>query len=251
MAVTEAPAAPGHNQPPPYDPDKLEELTQRVEKFMETCNEVRAAGEITTEESAEHLTDLISGLTGLKKEVEATRRAEKKPYDDAGKVVQGAFTPLTDHLDRAAKAMKDLHFAYQERKRIAAEEEQRRQKAEADRLAKEAEETAREAAARGNIDAEIEAEQLAKEAAKASKVARRKISTAVGSATGAGRTISTRTVRQAQIDNISLLFIRFREHPRLIECLQALANAEVRSDEITQDNAAIFGITITETRTAA
>ncbi|GGE24071.1 hypothetical protein SAMN05421774_10889 [Gemmobacter megaterium] len=246
-----APAAPGHNNPPPYDPDKHADLAARVEKFMATCNEVRAAGEITSEENAQHLSDLIAGLRGLKKQVEAQKKADKAPHDEAGKAVVAAFSPLEERLERAAKAMLVVMQGWLDKKKAEAEAEKARKAAEAEAARKAAEDAAAQAAATGNIDAEIEAERLAKEAAKAEKRAAKQVKVSVGSATGAGRTVSTRKVRSAEITNARALFLRYADHPKVLDVLQSLANADVRSGEITEANAALFGVSIRETAVAA
>jgi len=241
----------GANNPPPFDPEIHADLAGRVEKFMDACNEVRAKGDIESEEQAEFLGDHIAGMRGLKAKVEATKKAEKKPHDEAGKAVLAAFSPLEERLERALKAMLAIQNGWLTKKRAEAEAEQERKRAEAEAIKRAAEEAAAKAAATGNIDAEIEAEKLAKEAAKAKKAAGRKVSVSVGSATGAGRTISQRTVRKAEIQNISALFVRYRTHPKLIECLQLLADADVRAKEITEENAAVFGVIIRESVVAA
>lgn len=250
-----SPAPLGHNNPPPFDPDRHTDLSGRVEKFMEACNQIRGAGPIESEERAEFMADHISGMRGLKKRVEETRKAEKKPHDDAGKAVLAAYSPLEERLDRAIKAMLAMQNDWLTKKAAEAEAERQRKAAEAEAARKAAEEAAAQAAAQaartGNIDAEIDAERLAKEAAKAEKEAAREAKTSVGSATGAGRTISQRTIRKAEIQNVNALFVRYRAHPKLIECLQALADADVRAKEITEANAAIFGLRIVETKVAA
>lgn len=245
------PAPMGHNSPPPFDPDRHTDLAGRVEKFMDACNKVRTDGPIENDERAQFLADHIAGMRGLKKRVEETKKLEKKPHDDAGKAVVAAYSPLEERLERAIKAMLALQSDWLDKKRAEQEQEQARKRAEAEAIKRAAEEAAAKAAATGNIDAEIEAEKLAKEAAKAEKDAGREIKTTVGSATGAGRTISQRTVRKAEIQNIAALFVRYRAHPKLIECLQSLADADVRAKEITEANAAIYGVKIIESKVAA
>lgn len=254
MDLTEggrAPAAPGHNRPPPYDTEKHADLLDRVEKFMATCNDVRASGEVSSDEAASMLVDLIAGLRGLKKQVEAQKKADKAPYDAAGKEVIAAYSPLEDRLERAIKAMLAIMAVWQDKKKAEAEAEKARKAAEAEAVRKAAEEAAAQAAATGDIDAEIEAERLAKEAAKAEKQAAKAVKVSVGSATGAGRTISSRTQRSAEITNIRLLFLRYLDHPKVLEVLQSLANADVRSGEITEANAALFGVSVAEKAVAA
>lgn len=249
--VTPETAGMGHNRPPAYDPEKHGELSARVEAFMKVSNDIKASGPLQSDEKAEKLADHIAGLRGLKKRVEETRKAEKAPHDQAGKEVLAAFTPLEERLDRAIKGMLAMSAEWLDRKRAEAEAEKRRKEAEAEAKRKEAEEAAKAAAASGNIDAEIEAERLAKEAAAAEKAAAKDVKVGIGSASGGGRTISERTVRKAEIQNINALFVRYRAHPKLIECLQSLADADVRAKEITEANAAIFGVRIVEKKVAA
>lgn len=241
----------GDNRPPPFDPERHAELGGRVDAFMSVCNEVRAAGALASDEQAERLTDHIAGMRGLKNKVEDARKAEKKPHDDAAKAVQEAFSPLVDRLERAIKAMLGLQSDWIAKKQAAADEARRLREAEAARLAREAEEAAKAALESGSIDGEMEAERLAKAAADAEKAAARETKVSIGSATGAGRTISTRTIRKAEITNVNLLLVRYRAHPKMLELLHQLADADIRSKDITDANAAIFGVKIVETKVAA
>lgn len=251
MDELKSPAQMGHNRPPAYDPETHGELAKRTDAFMEVCNKLRADGPLQSEEQAQFLTDHIAGMRGLKKRVEDTRKIEKKPHDDAGKEVLAAFAPLEERLDRAIKAMLLVSNDWLNKKAAEAEAERARKAAEAEAISKAAEEAAAAAAQSGSIDAEIAAENLAEKAAQAEKAANRETKVNVGSATGGGRTISQRTVRKAQINNINALFVRYRANPKLIECLQSLADADVRAKEITEANAAIFGVRIIETKVAA
>jgi 23S rRNA pseudoU1915 N3-methylase RlmH len=246
-----APPPAGHNRPPPYDTEAHADLAARTDKFMAACNDVRAAGEVSSEETAQMLSDLIAGLRGLKKQVEAQKKQDKAPHDEAGKAVLAAFTPLEERLERATKAMLALMQAWMDKKRAEAEAEKARKAAEAEAARKAAEEAAAKAAATGDLDAEIEAEKLAADAAKAEKQAAKDVKVSVGSATGAGRTISSRKVRTAEITNPRALFLRYVDHPKVLEVLQSLANADVRAGEITEANGAMFGVIVRETAVAA
>lgn len=241
----------GHNHPPPFDPDILTELVGRTDEFMATSTRIRRDfAPIQTEEHAQLLTDHIAGLRGLTKQIDTARVTAKKPHDDAGKAVQDAFKPVLDRVDKALKAMLDIQTEYGRRKA----EEERKRKAEEERLAAEAraeaERLAAEAAKSGDLDAEVAADQAKKDAEALEKQAARDVKTNIQSATGAGRTISMVKVREAQITNISLVFVRYRTNPKLVECLQALANADVRAKEITEANAGIYGMKIIETERA-
>lgn len=241
----------GDNRPPPFDPEKQVGLAKRVDAFMGVCNDVRARGDLASDDDAEKLADHITGMRGLKTEVENTRKAEKKPHDEAGEAVQKAFAPLTERLERAIKAMLALQNDWIAKKQAVADAARREREAAAEEARRQAEEAAKAAAASGSIDGEIEAERLAKAAADAEKAAARTVKANVGSASGAGRAISQRTVRKARIININLLFVRYRANQKLLELLQSLADADVRAREITEANEAIFGVKVVETKVAA
>lgn len=239
----------GDNRPPPFDPERHAELVTRIDPFMKVCDAMRAAGEITSDDQAQRLADHIAGMRGLGKLVEETRIAEKKPHDEAAGAVQEAFKPLADRLTRAIAAMLALQTAWLDKKAQAAEAARLKREAEANELRAAAEKAA--AAAAGSIDGELEAERLAKAADAAEKSAGRVEKVNVGSATGAGRTIAMRKVRKAEIINVNLLFVRYRSHPKLLEVLQQLADADVRAKAINEANAAFCGVIIKETRVAS
>lgn len=222
----------GGNNPPPYDPDKLADLSGSVDEWMRASTDIRAKhNPISSESEAQLLTDHIGGLRGLAKKVDAARVEAKKPHDEAAKAVQAAFTPLTDRIKRALDAMLAMQGDWLTRKN----EEERRRKAEEQRLADaaraEAERAAREAAASGDLDAEVEAERKRKEAEDLEKLAARETKVNAGSATGAGRTVALVEVREAELVNIAQLFLHFRDHPKVSELLLSLANAELRSKD--------------------
>ncbi|MFE3839198.1 hypothetical protein [Pseudogemmobacter sonorensis] len=239
------PAGPGHNYPPPYDPDILADLVGRTDEFMSTSTRIRRDfNPIRTEEHAQLLTDHISGLRGLKKQVDTARVTAKKPHDDAAKAVQAAFTPVLDRIGKATDAMLAMqgeymsHKADQERKRKAQEAAAAAAtKAEADRLAAEAAKT-------GDLDAEAKAEAKAKEAEALAKQAAKEVKVSATSATGAGRTVTMVKIREAKITNINLLFVHYRARPEVVDLLTRLVNADIRSREV--DESQIPGIEIME-----
>lgn len=222
----------GANNPPPFDPDKLADLTATVDEFMQVSTDIRAKhNTIQTEDEAKLLTDHIGGLRGLTKKVDTARAEAKRPHDEAAKAVQAAFTPVLDRLKRATEAMLAMQGDWLTRK----QDEERRRKAEeqrrADEARAEAERMAKEAAASGNLDAEVEAERMAKEAADLEKQAQRETKVNATSASGAGRTVALVEVREAELVSISQLFLHFRDHPKVTELLLSLANAELRSKD--------------------
>ena len=227
--MSDATAGPGHNNPPPFDPDRHQALADRLKEFSEASADWLKLTEIETEEEAAALTDQITGLRALNKEIDAERVAQKKPHDDAGKAVQAAFAPLIETVDRTVKKLLALQAGFLKKKQA---EEDARKKAELEkaRLEKEAAEKAlAEAKAKGDIAAEIAAEEAAKEAEKAAKSASRVENAKVGSASGAGRTIALRTEKIGKITNRRTFFLHVQDDAEIVEALQRIANRIVRA----------------------
>lgn len=239
----------GHNNPPAYDPDIFADLTSRTDAFMKASTDIRQKhNPIQTDDQAKLLTDHITGLRGLKKQVDDARKIAKKPHDDAGRIVQEAFNPVLDRIERAVTAMLAMQADYLSRR---AEEERKRkaeEQARADAARIEAERLAAEAAASGDLEAEAEAEAKAKEAASLAKEAAKPSVVNVGSATGAGRTVALVKVREAKIANIRLLFLHYHDRPEVAEVLVRLANADIRANDV--DESKIPGIEIITTEKA-
>lgn len=224
-----APPPIGDNRPPPYDPDVIDAFKPRINAFADTVGQWLDMGDIETEEDAARLNDFLTGARKLWKEIDAARVEAKKPHDEAAKAVQSAFSTLLDIVTKAAEKPKPMLARFLEKKRKEEEAEKARQKAEADRLAKEAQERARLAALQNDVVGEAEAEAAAKAAEKAQKEAAKPVKVAVGSATGGGRTMAQRTIRDVRLVNINKAFMEFREHAEVAEVLLTLARRRVRA----------------------
>lgn len=244
----------GANNPPPeaaFNAEELAALKDKVDAFIK-ASDVWLKTPITTKELAEQLSDQIAGLRKVFKEADGKRKAQKTVWDDKGKEVQAAYTPILDQITKAADLLKAPLLAWElEQERIA-----EAAKAEARRLANEAAAEARrlamDAEQSGSIAAKVEAEAAEAAAAKQAKEANRKIETGVKSASGAGRTMSTRTRLVCQIERLSALFTHYRENPKVAEVLLSLANAEANSKDFDLDAGhTIPGVTITKSRTIA
>lgn len=150
----------GHNNPP-NDAEVLKDtlLSTHAKLLLNTDKLIESAGRVPEkcedDEVAGKIGDLIKLLTGNRKNLEATRVAEKEPYLSLGRVVDGFFKTYLDKLDTAkAKAQKPLD-AYLKAK---ADEERRRRIEESERLRKEAEEKAAAAAVLEQADMKPAAE---------------------------------------------------------------------------------------------
>lgn len=236
----------GGNNPPAYDPETLSDLDQRTVDFLKVTQEWIDLDKIENEQQAGLCADQISGLRELYKEADGARKTAKKPHDDAGKEVQAAFNPILQKIQRAADALKPKLGTYTaeraeaEAKAKAEQEEQARKEREA------AEAAAKEAAESGDINAQVEAEEQIKAATQAEKDAAKGPSVKVKSTTGSGRTMSMRKVKEVGITNINVLFMHFKDEPKVAELLKALATAKVRSKDYDPEKDPIRGIKVTE-----
>lgn len=214
-----------------YNPETLAVLTVKVTVFAEACGKWKDLGAISNAEQSARLTDFISGSRRLFKIVDDERKAQKKRWDDAGKEVQDAFVPILKVLERCVNDLKPMQESWLK----AEDARMRREKAEAERQAREAQEAAAraaaEAAARNDVAGEVAAEEAAKAADKALKDAQRQTTAKAGSATGAGRTMALRTVRTAKVLNQNAAYMHFREHPDVVALIQRLATAAIRAGE--------------------
>lgn len=129
------PAGIGHNLPTdPVERFKvlLDQEAEKLTPFLESP--------IVDEDTATQCGLWSQKIAALGKDVEAERKARKKPHDDAVKEIQAMFTPLSDRADRMVSALKRHMEAYlQEKARKARAEEAARREAEQARLAAAAE----------------------------------------------------------------------------------------------------------------
>jgi hypothetical protein len=237
--MLDTPPPSGHNFPPPYDPSVIALFKPRINAFAETAGQWLDMGEIESEEDAARLNDFLNGARKLFKEIDAARVEAKKPHDVAAKEVQTVYSALLDVVTKTAEKPKPLLARFLERKRVAEEQERARKKAVADALAKEAADRATMAAMQNDVVGEAEAEAAAKEAAKLQKQADKPVNASIGSATGGGRTMSQRTIRDVRLVNINKAFMEFRESPEVAEVLTTLARRRVRAGDF--DGAEIPG----------
>lgn len=241
------PPAMGHNNPLPYDPDMLAKHVKAASDLAAEAAPWLKKGEVESEAEASQLSDVIAKARKLYKDADDSRKAEKQPHMDASKAVDDAFRVAVSALEKTATALKPIIGAWlkkveDEKRAEAARQAEiaRKAKEEADRLAAQAAASNDAMAAAQAEAAQAEATKLEKTAEKASKA-----KGSVGSATGAGRSMSLRTVTTAQIDNLNLVYRHFHEHPDVRDVLQRLATAAVRSGD------AVPGTTKIETKVAA
>lgn len=237
----------GGNNPPPFDAEEVAKLDAAGEKFLEAAAQWLENGDLETEEDATLLNDFMAGVKARAKIAEEARKAAKKPHDDAGKAVQAAFKPVIEKMEKANTKVQPLLTEWLKKEQAKKDAEAERLRAEAQAAQEEANRKAAAAAARNDISGEVDAEAAQKEAAKQAKDAERfaKKSANVGSATGGGRTASLRTVIEVKVTNPRQLFMRYQDHPDLLECLRNLAAREARQASFDIKNDKIPGADIT------
>lgn len=242
----------GHNRPPAFDPQVLAEFDRTIAEFLDATQKWLTLDKIKNDIEAGQMADQISGLSGLWKKVDASRKAEVKPHDVARKEVQDEYNPRLTKLAKAIDLLKPKLAAYSQEKAKAEAEAKRKAEEEAAKALADAEAARKAAEERGDISAQIDAEEAAKAAEAAAKAAAKKTETAVKSASGAGRTMSLRTVKEVEITNINVLFMALREEPEVIDTLTRVATRIIRAKDYDHDTSPLRGaITIHEKKIMA
>lgn len=219
----------GHNNPPAYDTEVHAELASKVDDFMKATQAWLNLDKIETEEQAGLVTDQIDGLRGLYKNVDTERKTRKKPHDNAGTEVQTAFNPLLTKLKMGADSLKSKLAEYASAQEAKAAAEKAAAEAEAKRLADEAEAERLASLETGDISAQVDADEKAAQAEVAQKAASAPKKTNVKSATGAGRTMSLRTVKEVEVTNLNVLYMALRDEPEVAALLTSIATRRVRA----------------------
>lgn len=179
----------GHNRPPP---DLLtgEELHAKLAEehaaLMARRDELLAAGgripAITDEDVARKVSDFVKQITAAAKAADGARVAEKEPFLEGGRAVDGFFKAISDPLTTLKKNVERRLTDYlrekeaAERARRLQEEREARERAEAARREAEAlAQAARDAASLDDaVEAEKEADRAAADAIKATQAAEAK-----------------------------------------------------------------------------
>lgn len=249
-ALDAAREATAEDENPAYDLAKWAALAANTEAFCDAAGEWKRLKRIGSAAQSERLTDFVDGARKLHKAVDEARKAEKAPWDAGAQKVQDAFSPLLAKLKTVGDSMKAMQADWLAREQARIEAERRARAEEAARARAEAEREAAQAAARGDISAQVDAEKAIKDAEKDQKAAARQAKARASSATGGGRAMALRKIRSARIVNLRACFVRFQTDPAVVEALQRAANAAVRAG-MSEDDAKLAGIDIVETETAA
>ena len=220
----------GHNQPP-EEIDPRDEIEEKIKAAIGIVNETIPKDGIRDEETANKVANGRDRLRELWQKADATRKAEKKPHDEAAKAVQARWSPVLELAKAggetaAAAATGYLTWRRKEDARIAAEAEAERQKLEAERAAKEAARLAAEEAAKEKGEPppppEPEPEPIPEPAPPPAKAR-------IGGALS-GRRSSLRVKRRwAVIDDYDALLAVIKNHTEIKAAAQSVADAAARS----------------------
>ncbi len=205
-----------HNNPPKSSElyrEHLDELKQRIDAF----------GGVN-EDNAGAARDLIGLAKELAKDVEKTRKKEKEPHLEAGRIVDGVYNPIIKDAKAATAGLEKALTAHiREQQRIAHEREEA-----ARRKAEEEAERARQLADDALIGDEV-AEKAQKAQADA-EVAAAAVDVAKNVKGSEGfRAVGIRVTKKAKVSNSVMLVTHYMQHPDVIALCERLANADIRA----------------------
>ncbi len=226
----------------PADPAVL--FSETLDDLLIEAHNFLDGEPIANDQQAEAVSSLLNRLRRVSKDADEARKVEKKPHDDAGKVVQAKWNPIIAKANLASDTAKDALAPW-----LRAKDEQQRAEAEtarkeADRLVQVAAE-ARGAAA-GDLQAQEDAERLlgaAKEAQRHATHAEKQKAHAKGGERAVGLVDVFTPVLADPV--AALKFYREREPEELKLWLVEQARKDVRSGIRS-----IPGFTIEHERTA-
>ncbi|MEL6678115.1 MAG: hypothetical protein AAFQ51_05365 [Pseudomonadota bacterium] len=240
----DATAGLGHNNPPApiYDAEIVAKLKKSAEPLLKDLGQAMKEGALATQEEIGRAVDLQKAAKKLQRNIEAERKKAKEPHLEAGRLVDAAFNGIKDALGLGLKKLDPkLNDAL---KRVEAEQEEARQAAEA-KIAEEraaAERQAEVAEAAGDLMSMAEAQDRQGEIDRAEAEAARAGPARLEGISGEHRPVSRRTYREAEITNVNLLFMHYREESAVAEVLKRLADRDIRSTSV--DEKTIPGIKI-------
>lgn len=154
----------GHNNPPPF-----EAWSMHIESLFEVANGIT---DVTTDQQEAALDELLDEFRKARKEADGERAAEKKPHDDAAKVVQTKWKPLLDRCDLATAEIKARLTPYRTAKLEAKNAAAQKARGEAEARQKAAQEALRSDDLEARYQGEIELKAASKLATTANKIER-------------------------------------------------------------------------------
>lgn len=221
----------GNNPPSPFTAHEAHILD-----LVELASNCLTGDPIDTPEKAAAVDELLDSIKEAAKALEATRKAENKPFDDGKALVQATVKPLATKLEIAKDAATKAVTPFRAKVQADKDAEQARLREEADRLTNEARSKFQHSDPT-DLATRLEAEEVAKVVKKATAAANRIDRSATG----------LRTYYEAEIID-PIAFGKWAwEHrrPDYMKFLETLAASEARA------NVNIDGLTIHTLRKAA
>lgn len=138
-------AKPGHNIPPDWAKIITEQMTQQYADMLTSTAAMLAGAqafpkEVADASDSETVSKAVKDMRDASARAEAARVAEKEEHLRKGNAVDQFFKGIMARLDKGADILHARVHAYNERRRIAEEEKRRRELADAQRVAREAQE---------------------------------------------------------------------------------------------------------------
>jgi hypothetical protein len=153
----------GHNAPPPEAAFGL-----HIDDLFSMLSDSLSGGGVADDTQEAAIDALLDDFRKAAKDADTARAAEKKPFDDAAKVVQAKWKPIIDKAARGADECKAALTPYRIAKQRAADEAARKAREEAEARQKAAQEALRQSE---DLEAKFQAEQEIETAKKLAAVA--------------------------------------------------------------------------------
>lgn len=187
--------------------------------------------EIATDEQAAKAVDHDTQLLRAWQANETARKAEQAPHQQAIADSQKVWNPVQHRLQICRDLIKAKLRTFQAAKQLRIDAERAEAARKAAEARRQAEEAARRAEAPKTVDDIARAQEAAEAAAAAEKAAEAIPERAQVRGALSGRATSLRAHWTATIEDIDEVFVHFRNHPDLRECLTKLANADLRAQD--------------------
>lgn len=217
----------GHNGAPP---SPLEAAEAEIRRLHDEISFWLDGSPIPDQEVANDITNLLDEVRKAVKAADEARKTEKEPHDTAAKAVDAAYKPIITKGKTLASCCQEALTVW-----LRKLEDERRQKAEAERREAERLRAEAEAAIRassGNLAAREEAEAQLKEAKQADRAARKIEKAKPAAGTGEiGRAVSLRTVHVVELADATAALEHYKAAAaqELEQFLTTLAERDVRA----------------------
>lgn len=230
----------GHNSGASMVPTNI---TATIDDISEKAKRWKQAG-VNDEAQAMKLTDFISKVRSTKTEADETRKAQRKPHDDAIAVIQDDYRPLLEALDRCLSDTLAIANDWTKQEQARLERERAKEIEQARSTLEKAERDLERAQIHGDYAGQAKAEAAITKAHKALGTTAKPKKAAMKSMSGGGRTLAARTVRRAEITDLAKALHHYRDEPEIAQLVEKLANRDIRAAK--GKPVSIPGVTVTE-----